>query len=300
MAGISSHASGKMQNKDKTFQGQKFDDDLGINYDEFKWRNHDPQIGRFIEIDPLSEKYVYNSTYAFSENKVIGHIELEGLESMPFMSGNVGVDYLVNTVYGWCENLRNGKDNFIKGSNTIAASNTGQYDEQGLISAQMHSITGKLQQTAGLMEMNQPALEIAANIGLVAVGLEIPIETTFISEEPFGLKASVSFQGETGAIGRNLIKNEVTEVKGLGNPFKNYTLKEIDQGFQKQLENGKLIQKPSAPGAKTYQSKSGYSYNLDPGKQYKRGFEKPHIDVNYPKPKPKTVEKKKLEVNGGF
>ncbi len=81
MAGISSHASGKMQNRDKTFQGQKFDDDLGINYDEFKWRNHDPQIGRFIEIDPLSDKYVYNSTYAFSENKITVHVELEGLEA---------------------------------------------------------------------------------------------------------------------------------------------------------------------------------------------------------------------------
>jgi RHS repeat-associated protein len=82
MAGISSRAAGKMQNKEKTFQGQQFDDDLGINLVQFKWRNHDPQIGRFIEIDPLADKYVYNSTYAFSENKVIGDVELEGLESV--------------------------------------------------------------------------------------------------------------------------------------------------------------------------------------------------------------------------
>lgn len=40
------------------------------------------QIGRFIEIDPLAEDYVYNSTYAFSENKVTNHIELEGLEAV--------------------------------------------------------------------------------------------------------------------------------------------------------------------------------------------------------------------------
>ncbi len=81
MAGISSKAAGKIQNKEKTFQGQRFDDDLGLNWVQFKWRNHDPQIGRFIEIDPLSEEYEYNSTYAFSENKVIAHVELEGLES---------------------------------------------------------------------------------------------------------------------------------------------------------------------------------------------------------------------------
>ena len=82
MSGISSKAAGTLQNKEKTFQGQRFDDDLGLNWVQFKWRNHDPQIGRFIEIDPLSEKYVYNSTYAFSENKVTGDIELEGLESV--------------------------------------------------------------------------------------------------------------------------------------------------------------------------------------------------------------------------
>lgn len=83
MEGISSRAANITPNKDKTFQGQKFDDDLGINYHSFKYRNHDPQIGRFIEIDPLSDKYVYNSTYAFSENCVTTHVELEGREKFP-------------------------------------------------------------------------------------------------------------------------------------------------------------------------------------------------------------------------
>ena len=64
------------------FQSQEHVDDLGLNWDAFKWRNHQPDIGRFFNIDPLSEKYYYNSPYAFSENKVIAHRELEGLESV--------------------------------------------------------------------------------------------------------------------------------------------------------------------------------------------------------------------------
>lgn len=40
-----------------------------------------PDIGRFFNVDPLSEKYYYNSPYAFSENKVVAHVELEGLEA---------------------------------------------------------------------------------------------------------------------------------------------------------------------------------------------------------------------------
>lgn len=63
------------------FQGQEHIDDLGLNWDSFKWRNHQPDIGRFFNVDPLAEDYYYNSPYAFSENKVIAHIELEGLEA---------------------------------------------------------------------------------------------------------------------------------------------------------------------------------------------------------------------------
>lgn len=96
MAGISSKALafGNPKNKEKTFQGQRFDDELGLSWIQFKWRNHDAQIGRFVQIDPLSEKYVYNSTYAFSENKVTSHIELEGLEAI-FLAGNSSI---VNTI----------------------------------------------------------------------------------------------------------------------------------------------------------------------------------------------------------
>jgi hypothetical protein len=44
-----------------------------------QWRNHQPDIGRFFNIDPLADKYVH-SPYAFSENRVIDGVELEGLE----------------------------------------------------------------------------------------------------------------------------------------------------------------------------------------------------------------------------
>ncbi len=71
-----------LANKFVKFQGQEHVDDLALNWDSFKWRNHQPEIGRFFSIDPLAEKYLYNSPYAFSENKVVAHIELEGLESV--------------------------------------------------------------------------------------------------------------------------------------------------------------------------------------------------------------------------
>jgi RHS repeat-associated protein len=64
------------------FQGQEKDDEVkgegnSVNY---KYRMHDPRVGRFFAIDPLAPKYPHNSPYAFSENTVIDHVELEGLE----------------------------------------------------------------------------------------------------------------------------------------------------------------------------------------------------------------------------
>ncbi|MBI1267842.1 MAG: hypothetical protein GC193_10480 [Cryomorphaceae bacterium] len=64
------------------FQGQENDDEIkgegnSINY---KYRMHDPRVGRFFAVDPLAASFPWNSTYAFSENRVIDGVELEGLE----------------------------------------------------------------------------------------------------------------------------------------------------------------------------------------------------------------------------
>ncbi len=64
------------------FQGQEQDNEIkgegnSVNY---KYRVHDPRLGRFLSIDPLAAKYPHNSPYAFSENRLIDGIELEGLE----------------------------------------------------------------------------------------------------------------------------------------------------------------------------------------------------------------------------
>ena len=64
------------------FQGQEMDNEIkgegnSLNY---TFRMHDPRIGRFLSLDPLDPKYPHNSPYAFSENRVIDGVELEGGE----------------------------------------------------------------------------------------------------------------------------------------------------------------------------------------------------------------------------
>ncbi len=79
MAGISSKAANSLENK-KKFVEQELDEALGLEWYQFKARDHDPQIGRFWQIDPLTDNFPYNSTYAYAENRPIDGIDLEGKE----------------------------------------------------------------------------------------------------------------------------------------------------------------------------------------------------------------------------
>lgn len=45
---------------------------------------HDPRLGRFFAVDPLSSDYPHYTPYSFSGNKVIANIELEGLEEYDY------------------------------------------------------------------------------------------------------------------------------------------------------------------------------------------------------------------------
>ena len=85
------------------FQGQEMDNEIkgegnSLNY---TFRMHDPRIGRFFAVDPLELKFPHNSPYAFSENRVIDCIELEGGEAKPSKSKSNNVVDTVKKSYAW-------------------------------------------------------------------------------------------------------------------------------------------------------------------------------------------------------
>ncbi|MDX9750607.1 MAG: hypothetical protein RBT71_05965 [Flavobacteriales bacterium] len=60
------------------FQGQI--KELEMNAIHFKYREYSLDGGGFWSVDPLAAKYPWNSPYAFSENRVIDGVDLEGRE----------------------------------------------------------------------------------------------------------------------------------------------------------------------------------------------------------------------------
>lgn len=65
------------------FNNQETDPEYMNGAVSFEYRVHDPRIGRFLSVDPLSAEYPWNSTYAFAENRPIEGIDLEGAEFLP-------------------------------------------------------------------------------------------------------------------------------------------------------------------------------------------------------------------------
>jgi hypothetical protein len=72
----------KENSQNFVFQNQEKIKDFGLDINWFKYRPFDPQLGRGWQTDRLAAKYSHNSPYAFSENKVTSHIELDGLEAV--------------------------------------------------------------------------------------------------------------------------------------------------------------------------------------------------------------------------
>ena len=81
------------------FQAQELDNEIkgegnSINY---KFRMHDPRVGRFFAVDPLDHAYSWNSPYSFSENRLIDATELEGGEKKLV---GLGLGWLEEKIFG--------------------------------------------------------------------------------------------------------------------------------------------------------------------------------------------------------
>ncbi len=67
-------------------------DDADLNWYDYGFRNYDPQIGRFTQLDPLTFSYPFYTPYQFAGDEPIANVDVDGLEPAPatvirFMKG---------------------------------------------------------------------------------------------------------------------------------------------------------------------------------------------------------------------
>jgi RHS repeat-associated protein len=134
MAGISSKAAGKIENRYKFNEGTELNTDLDVSLYETEWRLYDPQIGRFHQIDKFGEFNSIVSGYVFASNNPISINDPDGL------TDNVKSDTLrvVGTTKSGEDAYSNGNelDNVVITQNTRDRANSGNisfYDNASLL-----------------------------------------------------------------------------------------------------------------------------------------------------------------------
>lgn len=276
------------------FNGKELDDATQMYY--YGARYYDPRISIFVSVDPLAEDFVGWTPYHYVHNNPINLIDPTGMSAQDPEGG------------GFWNNVRSflgmGSSNKQEASpieetvldEVVVSANRKpnwfQRNKDNLINF-ISDFGGGSQ----IMDTHSQAMDGATRS-------DGSVNWTSYSAHTLWLDKINNYGGDMGSAATPTLNRRVplgARGGGLGNPFKNMNLSQIDNVFQTHVKSGKMIPKPGAPGSKVYQNvKSGYSYNLDPGGVYGKKVEGPHIDVNYSKPKPKNIPKKKLPVSGGF
>jgi RHS repeat-associated protein len=73
-------------------------DDGDLNWLDYGFRNYDAQIGRFVEIDPLTDDYPMLSGYHYALNDPIGNIDEYGLSGVPITAAQKAAGYTLEGV----------------------------------------------------------------------------------------------------------------------------------------------------------------------------------------------------------
>ncbi|NGF77150.1 hypothetical protein G5B10_14770 [Fluviicola sp. SGL-29] len=221
------------------FQNQEIDNEIkgAGNFVNYKYRMHDPRIGRFFAVDPLAKKYPYYSPYAFSGNRVLDAIELEGLEPAKYQDQYGGQDIFDYELRG---------DQFTTGVGVIK---DGQFTDLG----DFHYVFVEFEQQIESMNSGCSPMESGNDYGVPLVsdnkGSEIQAESTFGSIAGDLAGPTVDGVEEFGKRGDKLRKTTTPlkstgEIKYYDNAWGGNQYTKTERVFGKNLTKGLIKNAP--------------------------------------------------------
>ena len=89
IASLSSHAfdGGSNIKNNYLYNDKELFEEADLNWYDYGFRNYDPQIGRFVELDPLTDDFSFLTPYQYASDDPITNIDLDGLEGLKSVGG---------------------------------------------------------------------------------------------------------------------------------------------------------------------------------------------------------------------
>lgn len=276
------------------YNGKELDTKKGVNLYDYGARQYDAALGKWHTTDPMAEKYYEMSPYNYCGNDPINLIDPNGNYFTRYQdqygnllrSTNDGnndkvtvpnerlnefrehllytSDYLLNSK-GWNEYWT---DEF-KGTEAFQAT-----PEQQAVLDMQHSDWARKN---GIEYWKNPSLWNWMKYVTSEVLSQYTDPQLLVGGATIGLKGSPSF------------------IKGLDNPFRGKSFRQIDKMFKTKRFTIRGIDPLNGKGSYINPA-TGTRYYLDKGGIYKKGFENPHVDVwynNHP-----SYEKAKFFIDG--
>ena len=128
IAAISSHkiadvVEGKLSNPYLYNDKEMLDENTTLNWYDYGFRNYDPQIGRFPQLDPLTDGYPELTPFQFAGNDPIANVDEDGLEPANVLafakSVGAGLDAIRHITSGldaggWAVTVSNEFDSYVR------------------------------------------------------------------------------------------------------------------------------------------------------------------------------------------
>ena len=100
------------------YNGKEWQDELGLGLYDYGWRNYDPALGRWMNMDPLAEKFYPSSTYNYTVNNPILLNDPDGrdwsIKAKKDKDGNWQINITVNAAVVNNSGKEIDLDNYIK------------------------------------------------------------------------------------------------------------------------------------------------------------------------------------------